>query len=67
VSVDRKGARLGDFVMHWIKDQAKTLKVDTIRLDCVAYSSYLRPFYEKHGFTLQKEVHDHYLFEWHVK
>lgn len=67
VSVDRIGANLGDFVMQWIKDQAKSLQVDTIRLDCVAYSSYLRPFYEKHGFILKKEVHDHYLFEWHVQ
>ncbi|WP_417898616.1 GNAT family N-acetyltransferase [Bacillus haimaensis] len=66
VSVDRKGAHVGDFMMHWIKDQSKSMQVDTIRLDCVAYSSYLRPFYEKHGFILVKEVHDHYLFEWHV-
>lgn len=67
VSVDRKGAHIGDFVMRWIKGQAKSMQVDTIRLDCVAASSYLRPFYEKHGFILQKEVHDHYLFEWHVQ
>lgn len=67
VSVDRKGAHVGDFVMQWIKGQAKSLQLATIRLDCVAYSSYLRAFYEKHGFILQQEVHDHYLFEWHVQ
>lgn len=66
VAVDWKGAQVGDFVMGWIKEQAKKLQVDAIRLDCVSSSSYLRPFYERHGFILQKEIHDHYLFEWQV-
>jgi len=64
VAMQHKGKRLGDHLLDWIKQHAEELGYTKIRLDCVAGSTMLRDFYDKHDFTLLKIVDDHCLYEW---
>ncbi|MCA1320317.1 GNAT family N-acetyltransferase [Bacillus tianshenii] len=63
VAPDRRGGKIGDFVMKWIKEYAARQRIETVRLDCVA-SDFLRNFYESHGYILYKDTQGQLLYEW---
>jgi GNAT superfamily N-acetyltransferase len=59
VSGRARGQSVGSRIVMWSVEEARKQRRDYLRLDCHVENTWLRAYYEAHGFSLQRIVEQH--------